>query len=39
MFRLVLQDSGTAIMGQAEAEGENRAVEAVKKRPRFSIIK
>ena len=28
--RLVLQDSGTAIMGQAEAEGENRAVEAVK---------
>ena len=29
--RLVLQNSGTAIMGQAEAEGENRAVEAVKK--------
>jgi len=28
--RLVLQKSGTAIMGQAEAEGENRAVEAVK---------
>ena len=28
--RLVLQNSGTAIMGQAEAEGENRAVEAVK---------
>ena len=28
--RLVLQRSGTAIMGQAEAEGENRAVEAVK---------
>lgn len=28
--RLVLQESGTAIMGQAEAEGENRAVEAVK---------
>ena len=28
--RLVLEDSGTAIMGQAEAEGENRAVEAVK---------
>ena len=28
--RLVLQQSGTAIMGQAEAEGENRAVEAVK---------
>ena len=28
--RLVLQDSGTAIMGQAFAEGENRAVEAVK---------
>ena len=27
--RLVLQNSGTAIMGQAEAEGENRAVEAV----------
>ena len=29
--RLVLENSGTAIMGQAEAEGENRAVEAVKK--------
>ena len=29
--RLVLQNSGTAIMGQAEAEGENRAVEAVKR--------
>ena len=28
--RLVLQKSGTAIMGQAEAEGDNRAVEAVK---------
>ena len=28
--RLVLQNSGTAIMGQAEAEGDNRAVEAVK---------
>jgi len=28
--RLVLQKSGTAIMGQAQAEGENRAVEAVK---------
>ena len=25
--RLVLENSGTAIMGQAEAEGENRAVE------------
>ena len=29
--RLVLENSGTAIMGQAEAEGDNRAVEAVKK--------
>ena len=29
--RLVLQNSGTAIMGQAEAEGDNRAVEAVTK--------
>ncbi len=28
--RLVLENSGTAIMGQAEAEGENRAVESVK---------
>jgi len=28
--KLVLQKSGTAIMGQAEAEGDNRAVEAVK---------
>ena len=29
--RLVLENSGTAIMGQAEAEGDNRAVEAVKR--------
>jgi len=27
--RKVLENSGTAVMGQAEAEGENRAVEAV----------
>ena len=27
--RKVLQDSGTAVMGQSEAEGENRAIEAV----------
>lgn len=27
--RKVLQDSGTAVMGQAKVEGENRAVEAV----------
>ncbi len=29
--RLVLENSGTAIMGQAEAEGDNRAIEAVKR--------
>ena len=28
--RRVLENSGTAVMGQAEAEGENRAIEAVK---------
>jgi cell division protein FtsZ len=28
--RRVLENSGTAVMGQAEAEGENRALEAVK---------
>ena len=28
--RLVLENSGTAIMGQAIAEGENRAIDAVK---------
>ncbi|MAM05764.1 MAG: cell division protein FtsZ [Flavobacteriales bacterium] len=27
--RKVLENSGTAVMGQAEAEGENRAIEAV----------
>ena len=27
--RRVLENSGTAVMGQAEAEGENRAIEAV----------
>ena len=27
--RKVLEDSGTAVMGQAEVEGENRAIEAV----------
>ena len=28
--RRVLENSGTAVMGQAESEGENRAIEAVK---------